>query len=186
MPGRKNAVFFDKDGTIIKDVPYNVDKSKIIFDDHLFSSLHLIQKMNFLLIIVSNQPGIAKGEYTSDDVNEVGSYLMQQLHEKGIVLNGFYYCPHQASSGKQLECFCHKPREGLLLQASLDHSIDLRQSWMIGDILDDVEAGNRAGCRTIFINNGNETEWKMNRLREPEFYADSLLAAAFYIQQNRR
>jgi histidinol phosphatase-like enzyme len=79
------------------------------------------------------------------------------------------------------DCHCRKPMPGMLLQAARDHGIDLRSSWMVGDILHDVEAGNRAGCRTVLIDNGNETEWRLGPRRIPTRMAPDLYAAAMLI-----
>jgi histidinol-phosphate phosphatase family protein len=102
----------------------------------------------------------------------------------GIYLDGFYYCPHHPNGivpGYAAECECRKPRPGLLLKAANDMDIDLTSSWMIGDILNDVEAGTRAGCKTILINNDNETGWVSERTKVPEYKAKDLAEAARYI-----
>ena len=87
-----------------------------------------------------------------------------------------YYCPHYPDGKIQkykIECDCRKPKPGLILQAAREHDIDLSNSWMIGDILNDVEAGNRAGCKTILLDNGNETEWIWNEIRTPAFIVNN-------------
>ena len=102
----------------------------------------------------------------------------------GIYLDAFYYCPHHPDgivSGYDQECDCRKPEPGLLRKAADDMDIDLSRSWMIGDILNDVEAGNKAGCKSILINNGNETEWKPGSNRIPEYFAKDLADAAKFI-----
>jgi len=94
---------------------------------------------------------------------------------------GFYYCPHHpdgAVADLRTTCACRKPAPGLLWQAARAEGIDLARSWFIGDILNDVEAGNRAGCRTILLNNGHETEWVASPLRVPWAVAPDLDAAA--------
>jgi histidinol phosphatase-like enzyme len=100
----------------------------------------------------------------------------------------FYYCPHHPE-GKLAEykeiCTCRKPAEGLLLKAKFDHGIDLPKSWFIGDILDDVESGRRAGCRTILINDGHETEWQVtNPLRTPHAMVSNFKEAVDVILQS--
>jgi histidinol phosphatase-like enzyme len=96
-------------------------------------------------------------------------------------VHGFYWCPHDPAGNVPryaTECTCRKPMPGLLLKAAQEHGIDSSRSWMIGDILNDVEAGRRAGCRTALIDNGNETEWQWSALRSPDVLAGSFLAAA--------
>jgi histidinol phosphatase-like enzyme len=108
------------------------------------------------------------------------------LAREGVTLDGWYWCPHHpqgAAAGYAIECGCRKPLPGMLRQAARDHGIDLAQSWMVGDILNDVEAGRRAGCRTVLINNGNETEWLRSPLRTPDISAPDLLSAARAMQQ---
>jgi len=97
-----------------------------------------------------------------------------------VNLNGFYYCPHSP----QDNCNCRKPRPGMIFKAAKDLQIDLSKSWMIGDILNDVEAGKMSDCKTILINNGNETEWVWNQQRMPDFIANNLKAASEIIMLN--
>jgi D-glycero-D-manno-heptose 1,7-bisphosphate phosphatase len=177
----KKAVFIDKDGTLIKDVSYNIDTKLIEFEPLAFEALELLQRNGYLLVIVTNQAGIAFGYFTEEELEEVHIYIRNTLKQKGIFLNGFYFCPHHISGKLQdyaIACNCQKPAPGLILKAASDMQIDLTQSWMIGDILNDMEAGNLAGCKTILINNGNETEWQLNKSREPFFIVKNLLQAA--------
>ncbi|HEY0897529.1 MAG TPA: HAD-IIIA family hydrolase, partial [Sphingobacteriaceae bacterium] len=114
----------------------------------------------------------------------VETKLRSLLAEGNVTLDGFYFCPHHPSGtipGYATACRCRKPLPGMLFQAASDHGIDLGRSWMIGDILHDVEAGSRAGCRTILINNGNETEWISGEHRVPHSMADDLRQAAEFI-----
>ena len=179
------AVFIDKDGTLIKDVPYNIDPSFIVFEDGAADALKILKKNNFLLIVVSNQPGIAKGFFSIRDMENVYTAIQQKLSQCNVQLDAFYYCPHFEEGAVQqfvMDCDCRKPKPGLLLTAAKDFDIDLQQSWMVGDILDDIEAGNAAGCKTILLDNGNETEWQMNNKRTPAFKVMSLTEAAQIIQ----
>lgn len=161
----KKAIFLDKDGTMIQNVPYNVDREKIRFLPGVLQGLRALYEAGYILIIVSNQSGIGQGLFTELDVAKVGKYLDEKLIEWGSKLNGFYYCPHLPHD----MCLCRKPSPDLLYQAAISQQIDLQNSWMIGDILHDIEAGNRAGCRTILINNNNETEWDLDPHRMPEY-----------------
>lgn len=178
------AVFLDKDGTLIPDIPYNVNADKLLLTDEVVEGLQLLQSHGYLLIIVSNQSGIAHGFFSSEQLDSVKHALCRMCMKLGIYLDGFYYCPHHPE-GKidafSRECDCRKPKPGLILKAARDKNIDLSSSWMIGDILNDVEAGNRAGCKSILINNGNETEWVPGENRMPEFFAKNLAEAANFI-----
>lgn len=178
------AVFLDKDGTLIPDIPYNVDTGKIILNEDVIEGLQLLQSYGYLLVVVSNQSGIAHGYFTTDQLNEVKNSIYSKCMQMGIYLDGFFYCPHHPEGSiheYKGDCDCRKPRPGLILRAARDMDIDLSASWMIGDILNDVEAGNRAGCKSIMINNGNETEWAPGTNRVPEYFAKDLAEAARYI-----
>ncbi|BAU11083.1 hydrolase, HAD-superfamily, subfamily IIIA [Leptolyngbya sp. NIES-3755] len=173
------AVFLDKDGTLIPDIPYNVEPSKITLADFAEVALGKLHDRGFKLIVVSNQSGVARGYFPESALIGVEQRLQELLSP--IRLDGFYYCPHHPQ-GKiveyRIECECRKPKAGMLLKAAKEHGIDLTRSWMIGDILNDVEAGRKAGCRSILIENGNETEWILNDAREPHFRVANLAEAA--------
>ena len=177
----RRAVFIDKDGTLISNVPYNADPDKIVLEYGAVEALRLLQEKGYALIVVSNQAGIAHGYFREEEMQPVIDRVRQLLREGGIVLDGFYYCPHHPA-GKvtqyAISCMCRKPLPGMLLQAAEEMDVFLPESWMIGDILHDVEAGNRAGCRSILLNKGNETVWEMNDYNKPEHIADNMLEAA--------
>jgi D,D-heptose 1,7-bisphosphate phosphatase len=168
------AIFIDKDGTLIHDVPYNVNPELIRFEEYAFESLYLLQQEGFDVIIISNQPGIALGYFKEEDLSIVEEKIASSLMEHEVILKGFYYCPHAPGEN----CECRKPNTGLFLKAAEEMQIDLSQSWMIGDILNDVEAGIRSGCKTILIDNGNETEWIWNKKRLPHYIVSHLKEAA--------
>lgn len=174
------AVFLDKDGTLIRDEPYNVDPAKVVFEDEVFEGLRTLQADGYRLVVVSNQPGLAMGLFSKIELDVLIRYFEDVFVENGLVLSGFYYCPHLPASAENA-CECRKPEPGLLIQAASDLHIDLAHSWMIGDILNDVEAGNRAGCRTVLIDNGNETEWLEGPYRVPHYTTRHFKDAADYI-----
>lgn len=179
------AVFLDKDGTLVENVPYNVDPKQIRLTSGAIEGLSRLQRLGYLLIGISNQPGIALGLFTETALEDANRHLRALLAEHSIKLAGFYYCPHDPAGTSRryaMHCRCRKPEPGLLLSAAHIHDIDLDRSWLIGDILNDVEAGARAGCRTVLLNTGNETEWKAGPLREPTCRARDLDAAAHCIE----
>lgn len=175
------AIFLDKDGTLIDDLPYNVDPGRMTLALGAVAGLRRLSCLGYRLLVVSNQPGVAQGRFDVGALEPVRQRLAQLLSEQGVHLEGFYYCPHGPDGG----CACRKPLPGMLLKAAAEHQVDLAASWMIGDILDDVEAGGRAGCRTILIDNGNETMWLRSPLRTPTWIASDLDAAAQLIQATR-
>jgi D-glycero-D-manno-heptose 1,7-bisphosphate phosphatase len=184
---KRKAIFLDKDGTLVPDIPYNVNTDLVEIDRKTIEGLKLLQKERFLLIVVSNQSGIAKGYFTETELENVWNRISALLQDHGLAIDAYYYCPHHPDSNLKryaVACNCRKPRPGLILKAAEDFTIGLSQSWMAGDILHDMEAGKKAGCRTVLIDNGNETEWMMNEWRRPDFIAKDLYEAARIIIDN--
>lgn len=178
------AIFLDKDGTLVDNLPYNVEPRRIRLSSGAGPALRLLARLDYRFFVVSNQAGIALGRFTEDAMGVVSDRLADLLFRENLSLDGFYYCPHDPAgtvAPYAIACHCRKPHPGLLLKAALEHGIDLRASWMIGDILHDIEAGNRAGCRTILLDNGNETEWRLGPRRIPTRMAPDLYAAAVLI-----
>ncbi len=180
----KRAVFLDKDGTLIDDVPYNADPDRIRLAQGAGAALRRLLQSGFRLFVVSNQSGIARGLFDEAALAAVRDRVAQLLARDDVVLDGFYYCPHAPPSSGAPACRCRKPAPGMLLRAAREHGIALEHSWMVGDILDDVEAGRRAGCRTVLIDNGNETAWTPGPLRRPDWRAPGLPQAAALIVQS--
>ena len=174
-------MFLDKDGTLLEDVPYNVDPSLMRFAPGAQRALRVFRALGVPLIVVSNQPGVAFQRFSTANLGAVETRLTRMFRSCGARLGGFYYCPHhpQANDARyRRSCACRKPAPGLLRRAAARHRLDLRRCWMIGDILDDLEAGRRAGCRTILIRNGNETEWRSGASRIPHYVVGNLEKAA--------
>lgn len=173
------AVFLDKDGTLVHDVPYNVDPARVDLLPNVGPALRALQDAGYLLIVVSNQPGVALGRFASSALRAVESRLDELLAPYGVIITAYGWCPHHPNGrGSMLACTCRKPRPGLLLDAASVHDVALQRSWMIGDILDDVEAGSRAGCRTILVDRGGETRWRGGRLRTPNAIVYDIADAA--------
>ncbi|HJT50594.1 MAG TPA: HAD family hydrolase [Nitrosospira sp.] len=172
--GAGRAVFIDKDGTLIRDVPYNVDPRHVSLTKGAGAALCRMKNEGYQLVVISNQSGIARGLFEEKDLLAVNRQIQRLLAPYGVEVDAFYYCPH----GPGDECSCRKPKPGMILQAADERAIATRISWMIGDILNDIEAGNRAGCRTIHLDNGNETEWIKGSYREPSYSVRDLTEAA--------
>ena len=152
------------------NVPYNVDPGRIRLAAGAEDAVEELAASGYRVIVVSNQPGAAMGLFKEEALKAVEKHLRQALP----ALQAFYYCPHRPEAG----CDCRKPRPGMLERAAREHGVDLTSSWMIGDILDDIEAGRRAGCRTILVDAGNETEWRLSDERRPHHIARDLVEAA--------
>jgi D,D-heptose 1,7-bisphosphate phosphatase len=183
------AVFIDKDGTLIKDVPYNINAAFVEMEEHAGEALSLLKQNRYLLIVISNQSGVAKGFFLENDLEEINNEIQRKLYKHKVKIDKFYYCPHVPDGlikEYSIECKCRKPQPGLILKAVKDFNINVYQSWMIGDILNDVEAGKSSGCKTILVDNGNETEWVLNEQRTPDYKVKDLRQAAEIILENDR
>ena len=178
---RRPAIFLDKDGTLVRNVPYNISPERIELAPGAEVGLPLLAAAGYRLVVISNQSGIARGYFNEDALDAVRRRISELLEGIGVQLDGFYYCPHHPAGSVAdfaLECDCRKPKPGLLVRAAHELDIELSSSWMIGDILDDVEAGHSAGCNSLLLVNGGETEWQLSAARIPDAVADDLAEAA--------
>jgi D,D-heptose 1,7-bisphosphate phosphatase len=175
------AVFLDKDGTVLDDVPYNVDPQRMKLAAGAADGLRRLHGAGYRLIVISNQSGVARGLFQEAALSCVAERLRELLEAERIPLDAFYYCPHHPDAfvpRYRRDCDCRKPAPGLIFRAAKERRIDLEKSWFVGDILNDVEAGRRAGCRTVLIDNGNETKWEFSPERLPDVFAADLDEAA--------
>jgi D-glycero-D-manno-heptose 1,7-bisphosphate phosphatase len=178
------AVFLDKDGTLIEDIPYNVDLARIRLTPGVDVALARLSHAGFRIVVVSNQPGVAYGRFSEEALVDVEKRLRELLAIRGVPLDGFYYCPHhpEATVARyRRRCGCRKPAPELIRRAAVELRVNLRESWLIGDILDDVEAGHRAGARAVLYDAGGETEWIQAPLRKPDFVAHRFSAIADFV-----
>ena len=133
------------------------------------------------------QPGVAFARFRRTALAHVEARLDELLSAYGVIVTAYCWCPHHASGRSgALACTCRKPRPGLLLEAAKVHGIALDRSWMIGDILDDVEAGTRAGCKTILVDRGGETRWRGGRMRTPNAIVYDFADAASLVVDGTR
>ncbi len=172
------AIFIDKDGTLIKDIPYNINPEKMKLNPGAVDLLRYAQKKGYKIIIISNQSGVARGLFKENELKKAIARLEKLLNKRHISIDDFLYCPHHPE-GKIIDyafsCDCRKPSPGLIMKAKTKYNIDTSQSWMIGDILNDIEAGNNAGCYTALVHNGGETIWETgNATRLPHVIVSRL------------
>ena len=175
------AVFLDKDGTLVDDVPYNVDPDLVRLTPGAGRALRLLAEAGYRLVVVSNQSGVARGLFEESALEAVEQHLRSLVRDEGASIDAFEWCPHLVggSVGRYaVACDCRKPAPGLLLRAAGRLGIDLRRSWIVGDILDDVEAGHAAGCRAVLVDVGSETRWELTPARTPDAIVTSLEDAA--------
>ena len=164
----RQAVFIAKDGTLVENVPYNIDPALLRFRPAAQEALAALARAGFALLLATNQSGLAHGLFTRRQFARLQGVLEQRLHdEAGITLLDVLVCPHAPGEGGAPACLCRKPAPGLLTRAARLHRLDLAASWMVGNTLDDVEAGRRAGCRTVLLDSGGETVWRRSPMRTP-------------------
>ena len=156
------AVFLDRDGVInelvyypehgIVDSPFTPNQFRLL--PKVAKAIARFHELGFKVVVVSNQPGIAKGYLSQETFAEIRSKMNRELARRGAFLDAEYYCFHHPEAkvkSLKVKCECRKPKPGLLLQAAEEHDICLVRSWFIGDGLTDVQAGNKAGCKTILL-----------------------------------
>ena len=152
------AVFFDRDGTLNVDGHYIYRIEDFKWMPDAAEAIRYCHDKGYLVIVVTNQSGVARGYYTEDDVHVLHEYMNDELKRLGTSIDAFYYCPHhpEAKIGKyRIDCDCRKPKPGMVLKACCDFGIDTSKSYMIGDKKRDVECGERAGVRGILYKGGS-------------------------------
>lgn len=158
LANKQKAVFLDRDGTIniYKGFLRNIDDFELI--DGVAEAIKKINNSGYLCIVVTNQPVIARGEVTYEQLNEIHNKMETLLGLEGAYIDGIYYCPHHPHKGYsgeiaelKIDCECRKPKPGMLLKAANDFNIDLSKSFMVGDGENDIKAGIAAGCNSILI-----------------------------------
>lgn len=158
LNNKQKAVFLDRDGTINKYVDFLRDIDEFELIDGVAEAIKKINESGHLAIVVTNQPVIARGEVSFEQLDQIHNKMETLLGKEGVYLDAIYYCPHHPHKGYEgerpelkFECECRKPKPGMLLKAAEDFNIDLSQSWMIGDGENDVKAGIAAGCKSVLI-----------------------------------
>ena len=151
------AVFLDRDGTINVEKDYLHRAEDFTFIAGVPDAIRRLREAGFLVVVVTNQSGVARGYYPREAVCRLHEHLQQELRRHGAAIDGFYVCPHHPTEGVgdyRIDCDCRKGAPGMLLQAARDHAIDLDRSFMVGDKLADIEAGQAAGCSSLLVRTG--------------------------------
>lgn len=172
------AVFLDRDGTVVEDRGVLAKPSDVVFYPDAFDALKRLQD-RFLLFLVTNQPWVARGIITLDDVNRVNTWVVSRLAEHGVTITAAYVCPHEREDG----CHCIKPRPYFLHMAAKEHSVDLERSFTIGDHPHDVEFGRSVGGRGVYVRTGHG-EKHVNDLQPGEIVTSGIKEAADWILRN--
>ena len=153
------AVFFDRDGVLNEEVGYLFEVEKFRWTTDAIDAIKFCNEKNFLVIVVTNQSGVARNFYTEDDIKKIHDFMQTDLKKFSAHIDAFYYCPHHpegvVEKYKKI-CDCRKPKPGMIFQAAKDFDIDLKQSILFGDSQRDIESANNAGLKAgIFFNGGN-------------------------------
>lgn len=158
LKNKQKVIFLDRDGTINKYVGFLQDIEEFELLPGVADAIKAINASGYLAIVVTNQPVIARGEVTYEQLQEIHNKMETLLGMQGAYLDAIYFCPHHPHKGYEgevtelkIDCDCRKPKPGMLLEATGDFNIDLRQSWMVGDGENDIKAGEAAGCNTALI-----------------------------------
>lgn len=148
------AIFLDRDGVINEDGDYVVNIDDFKFIDGSIEAMQLLQQKGYKLVVITNQSGIARGYFSEDDFFILTEWMDWSLADRGVELDGIYYCPHHPSKGigeYKLDCDCRKPKTGMLDSASEELGIVLSRSYLVGDKLSDIEAGMAAGLKACYL-----------------------------------
>ena len=182
----KKAIFLDRDGTINIDKNYTYKRKDLEFFKNTLAALKILSTLNYQIIIITNQAGIALKHYTESEMSSFNRSLVKKIHKAGGRIDSILFCPEleekDIPKNTQKLHFCMKPNPGLLIQASRMFNINLKESIVIGDKLSDIKAGQAVGAFTILVNTG-EGGTKTDSIVNPNQIKDDLLDAAIFIYE---
>ncbi len=176
------AVFLDRDGTLNVEVNYLHRIADLELIPGAADAIRRLNQAGYLVVVVTNQAGIARGFFDVEAVTVLHAHLAAVLASDGARVDAFYFCPHHPEFTGT--CACRKPEPGMLLQAAAEHGIELSRSWLIGDTAGDLGAGVAAGCRTVLVRTGYGSRMEAQLAeasRQPEAVVDDIGAAVRYI-----
>lgn len=184
----KKAVFIDRDGTLIEHIELMRRIEDIRFFPEAESAVKTLNQLGYLVVIITNQPVVARGLIDEKGIDEIHAVLIERLNEKGAKIDAVYFCPHHPEADVpryRLNCDCRKPEPGLIIQAIKEHGIDSKKSYIIGDGIIDMVAGKRVGLKTILVKTGpGHSLDKKFPDTAPDFKAKNLTEAVEFIHQH--
>ena len=183
----QRAVFLAKDSIVVHEVPSSLEPRQMRLVAGAGAALGPLRDAGLSFYMISHQPGVARGLFDEEQLVPVRTRVGELLAAEGIPLADFLYCPHDPQGVRRdyaVNCVCRAPRPGLLLRAAREHGVDVKRSWVIGDSLDEIEAGVRGGCRTVLLDDGREREWRLSEMRLPHHVALGLDEAARLILED--
>ena len=182
----RDAVFLDRDGTLIEEVNYLAHPEQVRLIPGAADAVRALNAAGVLVVVVTNQAGVARGYFPEARVAAVHAHLSALLAEHGARVDAYYHCPHHPTAGLgryRVDCDCRKPKPGLLLAAARELDIDLSRAWMIGDKPCDAGAGRAAGCRTLLVRTGHGRELPEDVGAVPDIGHAVQLCALFFGSQ---
>ena len=184
----KRAVFLDRDGTLLEEANYVSELERLVFFPFSTDAVRLLNRAGFAVVVVTNQAGIARGIVEESFVVRAHAFITDRLAEGGARIDAYYYCPHHPQGIVEPyrgACECRKPQPGMLKRAAADLGLDLARSFVVGDKLQDLEAGAAVGARGVLVRTGygRREEAKPDRAVEPAAVADNLMGAVSWILQ---
>ncbi|WP_028863488.1 D-glycero-beta-D-manno-heptose 1,7-bisphosphate 7-phosphatase [Psychromonas aquimarina] len=150
----KRAVFLDRDGVINIDNGYVAEVDDFEFIEGVIEACQKLKEKGYLLVVITNQSGIARGYFSEEQFHTLTEWMDWSLADRGVDLDGIYYCPHHAEKGIgefKVDCDCRKPKPGMLLSAVKELNIDVSNSLLVGDKVSDIQAGIAAGVKTNYL-----------------------------------
>ncbi|MFN0108414.1 MAG: D-glycero-beta-D-manno-heptose 1,7-bisphosphate 7-phosphatase [Blastocatellia bacterium] len=182
----RRAIFLDRDGTLNEEVGYvrNLDEFRLF--DFAGEAVRLVNEAGWLVIVVTNQSGVARGKFSEEFLNQVHAQMLAKLENNGAQVDGIYFCPHHPEIGEtpyRQVCDCRKPQPGLLLRAAKDFDLDLSLCAVIGDRLRDVGMAKPVGSRSVLVltGYGQEELYEANSPEAPDHVATNLLEAVRWV-----
>ena len=150
----KRAVFLDRDGVVNVDNGYVSEVDDFEFIEGVIEACKTLKAKGYLLVLITNQSGIARGYFTEDQFHTLTEWMDWSLADRGVDLDGIYYCPHHSEKGigeYKVDCDCRKPKPGMLISAIEELNIDVTRSILVGDKVSDIQAGLAAGVKTNYL-----------------------------------
>lgn len=176
---QRRAVVFDRDGTLVVERHYLSDPDQLELLPGVAEGLHKLAKLDLILVIVTNQSGVARGYFDMSRVDEIHARLMEMLEREGVKLDGIYICPHHPDDG----CACRKPASELIIRAGHELRFDLGSAFVIGDKECDIELGKRVGATTFLVRTGYGENVAVNTQVNPTHVVDNVLIAVPIIEK---
>ncbi len=178
---KRPAIFLDRDGTIIHQVELLHKFSQVRLFADSAEAIKIFNDLGYLVIVVTNQPVIARGIVTPQEVDKIHALLSDRLKRRNARIDAFYFCPHHPKANikkYRAVCDCRKPAPGMILKAAREYNIDLRNSFLIGDSTQDVAAGNAVKIKTILLGTGHGGKDPWQYEGKANFQSKNLLSAA--------